>query len=588
MNTKSIIKSFIGSNVGKVLGVVLFSLLAITFKILNPIFMKVILDYALLTNDITQFGPYVILFVGLLGFSTVFSLLFDAIRQMKIVNFGNEITSELRSKAFDTIMKTELYEINKISNDELSSSIVYSTHVIGNKYISSKLIKIFYHSLYLLTIVVTMCIFNLRFGILSIISLPFMYLCQKYLNRFQEKTRIAFDNKNDNHQYVIDDRLKQLKTIKTRNGIEKETDNYEKILIEGKKAYSRNINIEKFKDVLIPNIFLTLGWLILFIDTVILFYNVGTYQEFLASIGSVLGCMVLCPKLLREFKKVLDTYYTPIAFDEECSKLDKIYSTRLESKSESIPSLEEVQNLKFNSVSFDYSGYGLNDKVLLDRVDFEIKKGETLGIIGLPGSGKSTIVDLITKVIRPRQGNVSINNCDLNKLNTQYLRELVSYVSGDFQLMDDTIEKNITFPSKLDEYKYNEALNKCNLKDIIFALPDRDETNAREANFSQADIQKVALAHAFYKDSSIIILDDATSKLDPITEENIMKEFFKLKNKISILVTNRLNNIIKCDKVLILSNGKVSEYGKVNDLLNNKKSSLAKMVEDSHVNKAVV
>ena len=181
-----------------------------------------------------------------------------------------------------------------------------------------------------------------------------------------------------------------------------------------------------------------------------------------------------------------------------------------------------------------------------------------------------------------------INNCDINKLNTYYLRDIVTYVPQNYELLDLSIEENIIYPLTLDEYKYNDALNKCKLKDLIFSLPNRDETKAREANLQASDVQKIALANAFYKDSPIMILDDSTSKLDSITEDNIMNEFYKLKNKISIVISNRITSVSKCDKILIINNGKVSEYGRVDELLANKHSSFAKMFSDTKPDKKVV
>ena len=353
------------------------------------------------------------------------------------------------------------------------------------------------------------------------------------------------------------------------------------------KIYSRTINLEKVINTLLPTLFISFSLLIVVVDVAIKFYNYNSYNTYLNSIGSVLGSLMLIPISILEFKKILIIYHTTLNQDEAAQRLDCIYSVRAESRSENVPSLEEIHSLKFDSISFDYTGYGVKDKVSLEKIAFELKKGEKLGIIGLPGSGKSTIADLITKVIRPRQGSVLINNCDINKLNTQYLREIVTYISHDYQLLDMSIEKNITYPMNLDEYKYNEALNKCGLKDLIFSLTDRDETNARKANLSNSDTQKIALAHAFYKESPIIILDEATSKLDAITEDNILNEFYKLKNKISIVMSNRINNVIKCDKVLIINNGKISEYGKVEDLLSNSSSTLSKMVKDAHITKKV-
>ena len=353
----------------------------------------------------------------------------------------------------------------------------------------------------------------------------------------------------ENHEYIIKDHFNQLKTIKTRNGINKETDYYEKILKENKRNYAKEVYTSNLKNNILPTIFISLSWFIIFLVSCVQMYNYSfsgdSYQLFLKEIGSILGCVAISPKLFSTFKSLLDTYYIQLNIESEYEKLDKILSMKVESRSETIPSLEEVQSLKFNSVSFDYKSYGIDEKTILDKIDFEIKKGEKLGIIGLPGAGKTTIADLITKVIRPRQGNVLINNCDINKLNTYYLRDIVTYVPQNYELLDLSIEENIIYPLTLDEYKYNDALNKCKLKDLIFSLPNHDETKAREANLQASDVQKIALANAFYKDSPIMILDDSTSKLDSITEDNIMNEFYKLKNKISIVISNRITSVSK-------------------------------------------
>lgn len=588
MNSKTIIKNYLSNNPKKIFSVVLLSICSIAFKIMIPVCMKVIIDYSLLSHNTSEFGQYVILFSIILGFSIIGSIIFDSSRQFKLVQFGNSITSELRSKAFQTIMKAEYYELNKFSNDELANCIIDETDIIGNQYISNKLIRIFYHSIYLLALIITLFVFNISFGLIVLLSLPMFYLADKYIGKYHTKVLKKYEDLKNEHQYIINDRLKQLKTIKTRNGIVEETENYEKVLLNNKKIYSKAININKSKKILLPTVFISFAFLFVIVDIAIKFYGVTNYSEYLNSIGSLLGCVLLIPIIFLEFKKVMDIYYTVVDYDGACEKLDEIYVIRAESRSENVPSLEEIHSLKFNAISFDYTGYGINGKISLDKIDFELKKGERLGVIGLPGSGRSTIADLITKVIRPRQGNVLINNCDINKVNTQYLREIVTYVSSDYELLDMTIEKNITYPSLLDEYKYNEALNKCRLKDLIFSLPDRDETNARKVDLKESDIQKIALAHVFYKESPIIILDEATSKLDVVTEDNILNEFYKLKNKISIVISNRINNIMKCDKILIINNGKVSEYGKVEDLLENKSSTLSKMVNDNLVNKKVV
>lgn len=585
MNTKGIIKNYLASNKGKIFSVVFLSLLAITFKVLIPISVKLILDYSLLSSNVNDFGIYVIIYSIVFGVSIVGSMVFDSIRQYKLVQFGNSITSELRQEAFQNIMKAELYELNKISNNELASNIVDDTDIVGNKYISSKLIKIFYHCLNLLAMVVTLFVFNITYGVIVLLSIPIFFFADKYLGYYQKKIMKKYEEAKEEHEYIINDRFKQLKTIKTRNGILEENESYNNVLIKNNKIYAKAINLDKVKNVLMPTVFASTVFIIVVATLAFKFYGASDYKIYLNSIGSFIGCLAVIPIVYTELKGVLNLYFTQVDYDGACQRLDKVYSVRGENRTESIDYLDEVHHLKFDSVSFDYAGYGVNDKVSLDNINFELKKGEKLGIIGLTGSGKTTIADLITKVIRPRQGNVLINNCDINKVNTKFIREIVTYISNEYEVLDMSIEKNISYPNALDEYKYNEALNKCKLKDLIFNLPDRDETNARSANLSESDVQKIALAYAFYKESPIIILDEATSKLDAVTEEHILNEFYKLKNKISIVISNRINNVIKCDKILIINNGKVSEYGKVEDLLENKTSTLSKMVKDAHIKK---
>lgn len=588
MNTKGVIKNYLSNNTKKILSVVFLTLLTVTCKVLNPVFMKLIVDNTLKGPSFSENATKVILFTVLMGVSTVLSFIFDSLRQTKSIKFGSDITAELRSKSFDVIMKSELYELNKISNEDLTDCVIDSTHIIGDQYIASKIIKLIYNSLYLFALIVAMFVFNSAFAFLTLISLPVLYLITKYMGKLKNKRTSIYLKSKERHEYVIKDHFDQLKTIKTRNGISKETESYKKILKENKRNYIKDIYTGDCNNNLVPSIFMGLSWFVIFLLACVEMYNTNNQLEFISNIGSFIGCIAISPKVFNTFKNMLDIHYTQLDVEAEYQKLDKIFSIRAEARSENIPSLEEIHSLKFNSVSFDYSSYGLSDKVNLDRIEFEVKKGEKIGILGLPGSGKTTIADLITKVIRPRQGNVLINNCDINKLNTSYLRDIVTYVPQSYDLMDCSIEENITYPLPLDEYKYNDSLNKCRLKDLIFSLPNRDETNARKANLSASDIQKISLANAFYKDSPIMILDDSTSKLDTVSEDAIMNEFFKLKNKISVIITNRINNIAKCDKVLIISNGKVSEYGRVDELLANKNSTFARMAKDAHINRKVV
>lgn len=590
MNTKTTIKNFLTNNPGKIVSVAILTLCSVACKIMGPIFIKLIMDFSLKGESFQDNSTTVIILTVCMGVATVLSFVFDSLRQTKSVRLGNELTANLRSNVYQVMMKSELYEINKIDTDDLCGTIVDSTHIIGDEYVSNRVIKLSYNALYLLSLMITMFVFNQMVGFVALLTLPLLYVINKYLGKLKDKRTTVYLKSKDNHEKIIKDRFEQLKTIKTRNGISKEANSYESVLKDNKKNYAKEVYTNECNNDLVPNIFIGITWFAIVLAAVIdlASTHAADHSLFITKIGSIVGCIAISPRIITTFKTMLDIHSISLDVDKEYQKLDRIFNMKAESRSENVPSLEEIHDIKFNNVSFDYENYGITDKVNLDKIDFEVKKGERLGIIGLPGSGKTTIADLITKVIRPRQGNVLINNCDINKLNTYYLRDIVTYVPQNYELLDASIEENIIYPLSLDEYKYNDSLNKCKLKDLIFSLADHDETNARKANLSAADIQKISLANAFYKDSPIVILDDATSKLDTVTEEEIMSEFFKLKNKISIVISNRINNIAECDKVLIINNGKVSEYGKVEDLLANKNSAFSRMVTDARLHKRVV
>ena len=165
-----------------------------------------------------------------------------------LAGFGNDITVELRTMSFQTIMKSELYEVNKISNEELSETVVNSSKILGDDYTSGKLIKLLYNALYLVAMLITMIVFNPTFAILSTLSLPLFYFIYKYLSRIADKRQETYTKVNNEHQDIINDRMQQLKIIKTRNGIDKENDLYEKTLSDNKKIFARNINIINTKN----------------------------------------------------------------------------------------------------------------------------------------------------------------------------------------------------------------------------------------------------------------------------------------------------------------------------------------------------
>ena len=507
-----------------------------------------------------------------LGLDVILSFFVNTLKENSCSKFGSDITENLRSEAYNSILKGEYYEIETLNTQDAINILIEATDTIGNQYLGSHLLDlIYYATTFVATLILLFC-FNVTAGVVMLFTAPVLYVSSLYIGKFISKQNNKYDELVDRRDSEIANNINNLKEIKIRNGMEKEAKEYIEMSSKVRKnldtRFTLNAINDKYLNVLFSDV-LIVALVSTFIYGV---YNTDNYN-----LSFAIAAIMTSPIVYNQFNNLLKNYFVKLHVSDSFKKLDTILDLRPEARNESLSSLsDEIHTLTFNNVSYEYN---LSQKGV-DKVTFELQKGEKLGVLGYQHSGKTTLVDLIAKIIRPRFGNILINNCDINKLSTSYLREIVAYVPQNYKIFDGTIEENITYPHNIDEYKYNDALNKCKLKTLLMNLPKRDQENALNINLSPADIERIGLANAFYKDSPIIILDEATCKLDNTSEKEVLDEFFKLKNKIMIITSSRIATLTKCDKILILNEGKVVEFGKTTELLSNSRSAFSKMMNE--------
>ena len=297
-------------------------------------------------------------------------------------------------------------------------------------------------------------------------------------------------------------------------------------------------------------------------------------EENLGITAQVLTIFVLLvPEVYLSFRNIMKIQFMPSFIENELETIDEILNLRTEIKSEPVNTIDEIHSIRFANVS-----YG-DENCSYANINFELKRGEKLGIFSVDTDFKNSVFNIITKISKPKDGSVTINNCDIAKINTSYLRDLITSVYDESVVFEDTIKNNISYPLEFDEYKYNDALNKSGLKDVISKLPLKENTIIGNDDFIDKDsLQRIIYANAFYKDSKIYVLKDATKDYVLSTESQLLKEVFNLKNKAVILLTDKIYNLVGVDKVLIFENGEVTEYGKYDELLQNKTSRLHKLM----------
>ena len=224
-------------------------------------------------------------------------------------------------------------------------------------------------------------------------------------------------------------------------------------------------------------------------------------------------------------------------------------------------------NIEFKNVTYSYN----RDKKIITNLSFKIKKNSSVALVGESGSGKSTIIKLIMGLIKYNKGNILIDNNELSKLNLNYFYDNVSYISQEAPIFDGTLRENLIFDKKIKDTEIVKVLKTVCLDKFYERLECGLDTELGEkgVRMSGGERQRVALARLFFDDSKIIILDEATSAMDNITEKNVMENIVKkLDNKTLIIIAHRLETIKDVDKIYVLFDGIIKEQGKYNELLN--------------------
>ena len=236
---------------------------------------------------------------------------------------------------------------------------------------------------------------------------------------------------------------------------------------------------------------------------------------------------------------------------------------------QSTKSIDSISgDICFNNVSFSYD----NEKSSLNNINLTIKKGETIALVGSTGSGKTTIVNLLTRFYNPTSGNILINDEDIISFELESYRSNFSYVDQNVRLFNDTISGNIAFGQKetmpmdliIDAAKVSNAI------EFIEKLDNKFDSNIGEdgVTLSGGQRQRLSIARAIAKDSPILILDEATSALDSATEKLVQSAIDNMqKDRTTIIIAHRLSTIQNADRIVVLKDGEIIEQGIHSELI---------------------
>lgn len=251
--------------------------------------------------------------------------------------------------------------------------------------------------------------------------------------------------------------------------------------------------------------------------------------------------------------------------------------------------IDKIDSIEVNAVSFSYN----NETDVLSNINFKLEKGDFLGIVGPVGSGKSTLINILTRYLEPTQGKILINGIDYKEFKYSQVWQNIKLVPQEPFLFSETVKNNVLYGTSNSEQEDQQkseilknAIRQVGIENEIMALPQQYEAQLGErgVNLSGGQKQRLTLARGLVINAPVLLLDDTLSAVDAETEERIQKELYQANpDQIRIVITHRLKTVSKANKILVLDKGHMESFGNHLDLLKNSKSYL-QMAELQGVN----
>lgn len=513
----------------------------------------------------------------------VILLLLMLLKRVIKSNLINTVSENLTIDAYLSMLNADINELEKEEVKDAVNNIQKNSNHIAKEYIGKEILGFYelitgivvlaFSGLFVDTIIDLICIVSLAFYYISIKTTEFS---------LKRSVRKLNELECENINY-IKDTFTNIKDIKLKNGNEYEYNIFSKKLNLTKKLQNK----KDLKD-LISSHFMSLIYMSLCVLSVISLIRpaLSSINKNPVSIGNILYFIIVIPILYNRMYRCLHKKIELSNIDIENNQLNILYSLHSESKTEPITSLDDIISLEFKNVSFVEND---TNKELFSNISFEIGKNEKIAILCESKDTKDALYTCLNKLNKIKTGSYEINGSDVNKIRTPYLRELITSLDYNTNVLNKSIKENIIFPNELDEYKYNDALNKTGLKEMLSFLPNGEETiidfNLIE-NYNDI-INRIIFANAIYKDSKIYLLNDVSKDLDFDTEKYLFDKLNNLKNKMIINITDKVYLLSHYDKILIVEDGKQIEYGKYDDLMADKTSELYKRVKSVKIKRKI-
>ena len=538
--------------------VAISAILISIFSTLTPYFIKVAVDDYLALGKYQDFIYLIIFMLFNLLLTVLFMFLFSYYANL----LGQKVIYDVRVQLFKHILDFKMSYFDKSSVGRLVTRAVNDMETIASIF-SQGLFMIAADLMQMSLVIVVMLFLSWQLSLTVFIILPFILFATR---KFQKSMKIAFNEVRSevaNLNSFVQERITGMKIVQLFNREKIEYDNFVQINEKHKKAWLKTV---WYNSIFFPiaelSTSITIGLIVWFGGLNAVLENSSV------TLGTIFLFIQLSQMLFRPLRQIADKFNTLQMGMVAANRIFKIIDTTSNISDFGTKNKDLINGkIVFKDVSFSY----IENEKVIKKLSFKINNGEKIAIVGSTGSGKTTIVNLISRFYEVQNGSIFIGNHNIKDYKLQSLRSRVALVLQDVFLFADTILNNITlWDSSISFDRVVNAAKKIGIHDFILSLPDGYNYNVKERGvmLSQGQRQLISFLRAYIKNPSILILDEATSSIDSNSEELIQNATEKItENKTSIIIAHRLSTILNSDRIFVMSQGMLVEQGTHTELV---------------------
>jgi len=505
------------------------------------------------TADKTIF--FSLLVFGVISLSALFSLISMATSSW----VANKVIMDLRVDMFKKLLKLPKSYFDKSAAGKILSKLTFDVEQIAG---AASSIWLEFIKAFVAVIVLTIYLFykNWQLSLTLLVIMPIVFIAVKHTSERMRVSSTNVQNSIGNMTHLLDENISGNSIIKIFQAEKYEKEKFNN-LIHNVRQQRFKVDMSAAMNSNLINILLgSCLALVVYFSAFTLEMSAGEFLSFFTALAMLIKPSKTLVNIMKPFQISIAAGENVFNFLDEDNESD-----------DGRNKIKEMSgNISFKNINFSYD----KNKTILEDFSLEIKQGETIAIVGPTGSGKTTLIDLLSKFYLPNKGVILIDGININDIPNKSLRKNIAFVDQGTRLFNDSIRSNIAFgeQSNLSLNKIKDAAEKAGALEFIDTLEDKFDTNIGDNGnlLSGGQKQRLAIARAIAKDAPILLLDEATSALDSATEKVVQEAIFEMsKNKTTIIIAHRLSTIQNADRIIVMKAGKLLEEGTHKSLIKN-------------------